>query len=344
MELSPEEKRKIYEEEKARIEAREQISQDKRKKSPETSTGLEPNIAGLLCYVGGWISGIIFFVLEQKNNWVRFHAAQSIVVFSAVTIAGVLLGLIPVAGSAFASIISIIGFILWIILMVKAYHGERFKIPWAGGIAEKMLTPLDLRVAYQSPPAPGPGDPGAPAGPDLDKRIDRRVEKYFERKRAGRITASAFAIAWSIAFLIFFNFFNEYAAYYHSETSGGMVIWIRYPFFTGGIDLWLPVLTATLVISILGHIILIIFDRYILREVIRIVIGAFGVATVVTLLRVFPFNFSSIPDATIADGTSVGVTVVLICVAVGIGIGALVRLIKLLVNLARGITSYPVVD
>jgi len=88
MELSPEEKRKIYEEEKARIEAREQIERERREMPQATSTGLPPRDAGLLCYIGGWITGIIFFIIEQKNRWVRFHAAQSIVVFGTITVAG----------------------------------------------------------------------------------------------------------------------------------------------------------------------------------------------------------------------------------------------------------------
>ncbi len=87
MDLSPDEKRKIYEEEKIRIEAQEQIEREKQTKQESTITGLQPNIAGLLCYVGGWISGIIFLVLEQRNRWVRFHAVQSIVVFGTITVA-----------------------------------------------------------------------------------------------------------------------------------------------------------------------------------------------------------------------------------------------------------------
>ncbi|UCH50751.1 MAG: hypothetical protein JSV54_06970, partial [Chloroflexota bacterium] len=75
MKLSSKERRRIYEEEKARIEARQ-----KRKTAQDISTtGLEPNIAGLLCYVAGWISGIVFLVLERKNQFIRFHAMQSIV-------------------------------------------------------------------------------------------------------------------------------------------------------------------------------------------------------------------------------------------------------------------------
>jgi uncharacterized membrane protein len=139
MKLSPEEKKRIYEEEKARIEAREKIEREKLTEPSGTSTGLSPNIAGLLCYVGIWISGIIFLVLEQKNKFVRFHAAQSIVAFGTLTVAGIILGLLPVVGDAFSTIIGIIGFIVWIIMIIKASNGEWYKLPWAGDVAEKIV-------------------------------------------------------------------------------------------------------------------------------------------------------------------------------------------------------------
>ena len=103
----------------------------------KTSTGLDENVAGLLCYVLGWISGIVFLLLEQENKFVRFHAIQSIAVFGVLNIAGIILGWIPILGVAFSAIIGVLAFILWIVLMVKAYQGAKFKLPWAGDFAEK---------------------------------------------------------------------------------------------------------------------------------------------------------------------------------------------------------------
>ena len=54
-----------------------------------TLKNLTPNVAALLCYVGGWISGIVLLVLEQKNRFVRFHALQSIILFGSLTVADV---------------------------------------------------------------------------------------------------------------------------------------------------------------------------------------------------------------------------------------------------------------
>jgi uncharacterized membrane protein len=345
MELSPEEKKRIYEEEKARIEARERIEREKLGAEADTSTGLSPNIAGLLCYVAGWISGIILFVLEQRNKFVRFHAAQSIVAFGIITVAGVVLGLIPVVGVAFSTIIVIIGFIVWIIMIVKASSGEWYKLPGVGDVAEKMVASSKVTGEYAEPPPSEPtAEPAAaaatpPPAADLGTGIGDRIDAHF-KGRSWRITASAFAIAWSIALLIFFNFFNQYVAYYHSETVDGITTWIRYPFFTEDINLWLPVLTATLIITIIGHIILIVRDRYILREMIHIVINAFGLWTILTLLSVFPFDFSVIPSTSAADATDLGVRIFLIFISVVVGIALLVRVIKLIVNVVRGTASY----
>ena len=103
----------------------------------KTSMGIEPNLAGLLCYVLGWVTGLIFFILEKENKFVRFHAMQSIVVFGALTVVSIILSFIPFIGWVITLIISILGFILWIILMIKAYQGHRYKLPWAGAFAEK---------------------------------------------------------------------------------------------------------------------------------------------------------------------------------------------------------------
>ena len=105
----------------------------------KTSTGLETNIAGLLCYVLGWISGLIFLLIEQENKFVRFHAIQSIIVFGILNIAGIILSWIPLIGFFLWPIISVLGLILWIVLMVKAYQGIMFKLPWAGDFAEKRV-------------------------------------------------------------------------------------------------------------------------------------------------------------------------------------------------------------
>jgi len=103
----------------------------------KTSTGLAENVAGLLCYVLGWVSGLVFILLEKDNKVVRFHAMQSIIVFGAITIATFIIGLIPVIGTFIAGLIWLLGVVLWIVLMIKAYQGTQLKLPFSGDLAEK---------------------------------------------------------------------------------------------------------------------------------------------------------------------------------------------------------------
>ena len=107
----------------------------------KTGIGLEPNVAGLLCYAVGWVTGIIFLILEKENQLVRFHAMQSIVVFGAYTVAAIVLNVIPIIGWVIGWLLGVGAIILWIILMLKAYQGERYMLPWAGNFAEKQLKP-----------------------------------------------------------------------------------------------------------------------------------------------------------------------------------------------------------
>ncbi len=112
-------------------------------KATGSTTNLEPNVAGLLCYLLGWITGLVFILIEKENKFVRFHAMQSIVVFGAIHAFYIVfwgLGHLSGIGILFdvlSWIIAILGFVLWIVLMIRAYQGERYKLPIAGDIAEK---------------------------------------------------------------------------------------------------------------------------------------------------------------------------------------------------------------
>lgn len=103
----------------------------------ETSTGLDEKIAGTLAYVLGWVTGIVFLILEPNNKYVRFHAFQSILVFGVLTAVGLILGWIPVLGTIIYILVSILAFILWIILLVRASQGQKYHVKWAGPLAEK---------------------------------------------------------------------------------------------------------------------------------------------------------------------------------------------------------------
>jgi uncharacterized membrane protein len=107
------------------------------KNQGRSSTGLEANLAALLSYLLGFLTGIIFYSLEKENKFVRFHALQSIIVFAFLFVLNIMLKFLPVIGWALASLLGIMGVILWVILMIKAYQGEYLKLPVAGAIAEK---------------------------------------------------------------------------------------------------------------------------------------------------------------------------------------------------------------
>jgi len=103
----------------------------------ETSTGLDPRLAGLLSYLLGFLSGIIFLVVERKNSFVRFHAMQSTVTFIGLLAASIVAGIIPVLGPLLAWLVQILTLVLWILLMVKAFQGETYKLPVIGDMAEE---------------------------------------------------------------------------------------------------------------------------------------------------------------------------------------------------------------
>jgi uncharacterized membrane protein len=104
--------------------------------------GLQENVAGLLCYLLGWVTGIIFLLID-KRPWVKFQAAQSIVVFGGLTVLRIALAFMGgLFGGFFGwglfAILGLVGLILWIMLMVKAYQHETFRVPIAADIADSI--------------------------------------------------------------------------------------------------------------------------------------------------------------------------------------------------------------
>lgn len=104
-----------------------------------TVLGVTENIEALLCYALGWVTGLVFLLLEQKNAFVRFHAMQSLATFLGLFIITLVLGFVPVLGLLVNILIWPLSVVLWIVLMVKAYKGERYKLPVVGDFVEKQL-------------------------------------------------------------------------------------------------------------------------------------------------------------------------------------------------------------
>lgn len=114
-----------------------------------TSTGVDARLASVLCYAGWWVTGLVFLFAERRNHAVRFHAAQSLVVFGLITVALFLCG----GASAIAFFVAVPTFqmlqafgnalwlgavLLWLFLLVKTWRGETWRVPIAGDLAAKI--------------------------------------------------------------------------------------------------------------------------------------------------------------------------------------------------------------
>ncbi len=112
---------------------------EKEKKSEvaTVSMGLPKNTASALCYGLGWVTGLIFLFME-KDKEVRFHALQSIGVFGGLMVIQIVLGSTVIL-ARLSSLIGVGMFILWLMLIYKTYHGEKWVLPYVGGWAEKQV-------------------------------------------------------------------------------------------------------------------------------------------------------------------------------------------------------------
>jgi len=322
------------------------VDKEKEALAGDSTTDLKPNVAGLLCYVGIWVTGIIFLIIEKKHTMGRFHAMQSLVSFgilstiingadavrgwTAWTVRGWFFYPQWIAANIVFGVFVAITCVLWIILMHQTDHGHLVKVPLFGDLALKLLAKLDgiskedfeQKARYLETQT-------APEQPS------EKADSHFASKRSTRIASSAGAIAWSVALLVFFTFFSQYLAFYQGETVDGGTKWNIYPLLTQDFGLVLPILNATLILSIVGHGIAIAFDKYIIREINQIVLHLLGMATVLTFLRIFPFDFSVIPNTDVATVAPTIAIVVLTIIAAVLGIEALVRFIRLIINVLK---------
>ena len=122
----------------------------------KSSTGLDENIAALLSYVFGWVSGLIFFLIEKDSRLVRFHAMQSllfnVLIVVLVIVLWIVFGVLVLIASQLSGVLSTllglvdtlvwlvfgIGILIaWIMCLIKAYGRQYFKLPIIGNFAEK---------------------------------------------------------------------------------------------------------------------------------------------------------------------------------------------------------------
>ncbi len=98
-----------------------------------SSTGLDENVAGFFCYLLGFITGMVFLIVEKESRFVKFHARQSTITFLGLFVLSFVVGWIPLLGG----LVLILSLILWFILMVKALRGEKYVLPIVGKLAEE---------------------------------------------------------------------------------------------------------------------------------------------------------------------------------------------------------------
>ncbi|WP_336783686.1 hypothetical protein [Paenibacillus illinoisensis] len=108
----------------------------------KSSSGLDENIAGMLCYLFTFIGGIVFLAVEKRSRFVLFHALQSVTVFGIIMIGHVLSAFLPLFGPLVASLLSLLGVVVWIIMVVTSLQGKWLKLPWVGDFAEKQMRHL----------------------------------------------------------------------------------------------------------------------------------------------------------------------------------------------------------
>lgn len=102
-------------------------------------TGLPSNVAATLTYAFGALSGIVFLMIERDDKFVRFHAWQSTLTFLGAMLLSLLVASFPVFGWLLNVALSAGLVALWLLLMFKAFSGERFKLPYVGEIAEQQI-------------------------------------------------------------------------------------------------------------------------------------------------------------------------------------------------------------
>jgi uncharacterized membrane protein len=117
--------------------------------SSASTMKMAPNKAAIFSYALGWVSGLIFLVMERKNSFVRFSAAQSFLFFGSVSILQIIISAIshiPLLGVLLApilglvsTVVTVIALAAWLFLMFQAYRGVKVKIPVVGDYAEALV-------------------------------------------------------------------------------------------------------------------------------------------------------------------------------------------------------------
>jgi uncharacterized membrane protein len=114
-----------------------------------TSTGVDARLSSILCYAGWWVTGLVFLFAERRDTNVRFHAAQSLIVFGVLSVALILCGSASAVAffvaaptfqmvQAIGNVLWFGAVLLWLFLLLKTWRGETWRVPIAGDLAIKI--------------------------------------------------------------------------------------------------------------------------------------------------------------------------------------------------------------
>lgn len=313
-------------------------------KDKSGGTGLETHVASTLAYLGGWVSGLILVLVQTNNREVRFHAVQSIITFGSLHIIIIILSslsslftlavwggvLVPVSlgFNVLWALVLAFSIVLWLLLMIRSYHKQHVLLPLAGDLAFwtmgrfGMETPERDAIAFQG------------LGGELPRHDERSRRNRFEDSAPARAVSSIAMIVWSVFLFVVFNFFADYIAFYHSSSHDGITQLLRYPILTAELSRVLPVLNAALGLNVLGHLVALLWNRYLLRQVIEVVLHAMALVVVIAFLRVFPFDFSDLPLSGLVTAMPTVTMAVLVVAIVGNVIEIVVHLVRFITGLA----------
>jgi hypothetical protein len=151
------------------------------------------------------------------------------------------------------------------------------------------------------------------------------------RVKSGEVSNHVAIILVTLAQLIFFTRFHQYIAWPMTAPDGSVT---RLSMLTEDYFTWVPIMITASVIVIIASVAMMIYDNYRFRQTTEISFSLIGIVVSVSLVSIFPFDFSVIPNAATAQAVPIWVTVVFILLPVFYGVTATIMFLKLRKRLA----------
>ena len=118
--------------------------------SQSSSTGIDARLAAVLCYSLWWVTGLLFLILERRDRSVRFHAAQSLVLFGGLSLVLAGVGALSAVAlllsnqvyqivQATGNVVWLGAAVLWLVLVLKAWRGETWRVPLFATLADRIV-------------------------------------------------------------------------------------------------------------------------------------------------------------------------------------------------------------